>query len=301
MSWRVLDLSGFQGKLSYQRGHVSVTPEGAVPSLVNLKEVAVILCGSKVSISSGLLLKLSENGISLLVSDWKYVPVGAFQSWSKHTRVGARQNSQAKLSTPRAKSAWASVVKAKIAGQSEVQKSLDNTDVQQKLLKLSRSVRSGDPENIEGHAAQLHWRHFVHDTKFTRDQQSSDPLNSCLNYGYTILRGYCIRSILQAGLWPALGIFHHGRSNAFCLADDFIEPFRPVVDYLVTTLPSQANLTDSATKRTLASAAEVIFQDDGMTVSTAITQLARDFGRYVEGDIKRFEPPSWVGADALQV
>ncbi len=301
MSWRVIDLTTFEGKLIYQRGHLKVTRHDSTESaLVNLKQVGVILCGSHVSLSGGLLLKLSELGISLLVTDWKGVPVGALQSWSNHTRVGARQIAQSQLSLPRAKSAWASIVKAKVMGQAQVQKAIGNPAAAQKLLTLARSVRSGDPANIEGHAARVHWQNFVRDIPFTRNFQSSDPLNSCLNYGYTILRGYCIRSILQSGLWPALGVFHHGRSNAFNLADDLIEPFRPVVDHIVSQFPTEATLTDPSTKRALAGVAETIFLSDGSVVSTAMTEMARCFGKYVEGDLQRFTAPIWSGPRAIE-
>lgn len=301
MGWRVIDLTGFEGKLGYQRGHLKVIRSGATdPTLINLKQIGVILCGSHVSISGGLLVKLSDLGIPLLITDWKNVPVGALQSWSQHTRVGARQIAQSQLSLPRAKSAWASIVKAKVIGQSQVQQVIGHAAIAGKLQELAKSVRSGDPANIEGHAAQLHWRNFSQSIRFTRNHKSTDPLNSCLNYGYTILRGFCIRSVLEAGLWPALGVFHHGRSNAFNLVDDFIEPFRPVVDYLVTQLPEDCTLGDPNVKKHLAGAAETVFLEDGSVVSTVMTDMAQRFGRYVEGDLQKFKSPVWSGPLALE-
>ena len=296
MSWRILDLQGYEGKLSYIRGRMKIVSESTSETTLPLTDIAVILCGPRCSISTGLLSKLGELGISLLVTDWRNVPICALQSWSNHTRVGARQRAQSKLSLPRSKHAWQQVVKAKIEGQANVQHSLGHITIARRLTELAKEVRSGDPQNLEGQAAKLHWKHFVHDVPFTRNADSADPLNAMLNYGYSILRGFAIRSVLSAGLWPSLGIFHHGRANAFNLADDLIEPFRPVVDYAVTLLPSGSDLTSQEVKRNLATITDLVFDDAGTTTSTMMTRLARDFGRYVEGDISRLQVPCWRGS-----
>lgn len=293
MNWRVLDLSNFEGDLKYKRGQIRVIPGDTEEVSIPLKEAGLLLCGHHVRVTSGLMLKLAESGIPLLITDWKSVPVGAFQSWSQHTRVGARQIAQANLSLPRKKAAWASLVRAKILGQAKVQFELGHADTSRRLEGLAKSVRSGDPANVEGHAARLHWQHFSRNIPFTRDHSSSDPLNITLNYGYTILRGFCIRATLSAGLWPALGVFHHGRSNAFNLVDDFIEPFRPVVDHIVASLPPGAEISDPAVKSALARCVEGVFTSDGSTVSTQMNHLAQSFGKYVEGDIPKLIVPYW--------
>ncbi|MGV0409922.1 type II CRISPR-associated endonuclease Cas1 [Corynebacterium resistens] len=295
MSWRILDLEDFTGVLSYQRGRIKICSETDGEVTLPLNDVAVVLCGHKCSISTGLMAKFGELGISLLVTDWRRVPICALQSWSNHTRVGARQLAQAKLSVPRAKHAWQQVTKSKIRGQAQVQLALGHAKQSRQLSELARQVRSGDPQNLEGQAAKLHWQHFVRDVPFTRNADSADPLNAMLNYGYTILRGFAIRSVLAAGLWPGLGIFHHGRSNAFNLADDLIEPFRPVVDHAVASLPPEASVTSREVKRRLASLPDQAFDSEGASTSTVMTNLARNFGRFVEGDIPRLQVPYWHG------
>lgn len=296
MSWRVLDFTNFEGRLSYKRGHLLATRwnEDSGQEL-NLHELAVILLSDRPSISGGLLHKLAELGIAVLITDWRGVPVGALQSWGSHSRIGARQIAQSELSLPRRKSAWAAIVKAKVRGQEQVQRELGNRKIAQKLHEYSQQVRSGDPTNVEGLAARLHWQHFVSSAPFTRNQTSSDPINICLNYGYTVLRGFAIRSILAAGLWPARGIFHHGRSNAFNLADDLIEPFRPVVDHCVANLEKEPSISDPEVKKALVGASNAQFSSDGTAVSSAMTELSQAFGRYVEGDTPKLVVPHWSG------
>ena len=295
MTWRILDLQGYEGKISYVRGRIKISSEINGDTTLPLSDIAVVLCGPKCSISTGLMSKFGELGISLLVTDWRHIPVCALQSWSNHNRVGARQLAQANLSVPRSKNAWQQIIKSKIQGQANVQLALGHNAIAHQLSELAKRVRSGDPQNFEGQAAKIHWKNFVHDVPFTRNADSADPLNAMLNYGYTILRGFAVRSALSAGLWPGLGVFHHGRANAFNLADDLIEPFRPIVDYLITLLPSDADLTSQEVKRHLASTPDQIFNNEGTTVSTVMTQLARNFGRYVEGDITRLPVPTWHG------
>ncbi|WJY69107.1 type II CRISPR-associated endonuclease Cas1 [Corynebacterium auris] len=300
MSWRVLDFSAFEGELCYKRGHIVVRDSKDKEHAINLRDVAMITLGGKSKIATGLLLKLSTEGIPVLVADWKSIPVGALQSWSNHTRVGARQIAQAELSLPRRKSAWAALIRAKIRGQARVHGLLGNGLVEKRLLQLAKDVRSGDPDNKEGQAARLHWQHFAPQGAFTRQRKSGDNLNACLNYGYTVLRGFCIRSVFEAGLWPANGVFHHGRSNAFNLVDDLIEPFRPVVDYAVVTLPLDGEVNDPEVKKALVACSRQVFLKDGTTVSTALTRLAQSFGLYVEGDIPRLSVPEWSGTVELQ-
>lgn len=293
MAWRILDFGSFEGSLSYSRGQLKTVSKDSITKVIPLAETAVIICGSKCSISTGLIQKLGTLGISMLVTDWRQVPTCALQSWSNHTRVGARQLAQSRLSVPRAKHAWQQIVRSKVKGQAYVQLEMGHSDVANQMLALARAVRSGDPQNIEAQAARLHWRNFASNASFKRIPQATDSMNAMLNYGYTILRGFALRSVLAAGLWPGLGVFHHGRSNAFSLVDDIMEPFRPAVDHEVWLLPDEANLASPDVKRRLAAVSENVFGKDGLTTATVMTQFTRDFGRYVEGDSPRLSVPFW--------
>lgn len=110
-----------------------------------------------------------------------------------------------------------------------------------------------------------------------------------------MLRGHVIRAVLSAGLAPALGVFHRGRGNAFALADDLIEPFRPAIDEVALQLSPTASPSDSGVKRVLVAAASQKFDADGYGIPAVAQDLAQQYGRYVEGEEERLKVPSWQG------
>ena len=294
MSWRVMDLTSFEGKLCYQRGKLlAVYPDGHKKS-VSLNEIATVSISHRVSVSSGLMVKLGELGIPLIVNDWRRIPVAISFGWSEHTRAGARQVAQSMLSLPRRKSAWAAIVRAKVRGQANNLHLLNRHVPAKEIETLAKSIKSGDSSNIEAQAARCYWAHFS-DSAFRRNQDSDDFVNGALNYGYTIFRGRCIRAICEAGLWPALGVFHHSRSNGFNLVDDLIEPFRPVIDWTVLNFHPNGEVSDSKVRQSLVAALEEPFQKDGHTVATVMGTLAQNFGMYAEGEIAQLKVPSWAG------
>ena len=125
--------------------------------------------------------------------------------------------------------------------------------------------------------------------------------NACLDYGYSVLRGHLMRAVLAAGLAPALGVFHRGRGNAFALADDLIEPFRPAIDEVALQLPPTASPSDRPVKQLLVAASSQRFDGDGHGIPTVAEALAQAFGRYVEGDIDRLNVLSWQGPSVVSV
>ncbi len=198
------------------------------------------------------------------------------------------------MTLPRKKAAWANLVRAKVRGQANTLRVLGHPREAQDLEALASTIRSGDPSNVEAQAARLYWSAFFSEGE-GRDQDGSDFLNAALNYGYTILRGHCVRAVTESGLWPALGVFHHSRSNGFNLVDDLLEPFRPVIDYYVAQLPDDSGLESPQTRRLLVSASSSQFHRDGRSVSTILSSLTQQFGLYAEGDIHQFKVPAWCG------
>lgn len=161
---------------------------------------------------------------------------------------------------------------------------------------MARSVRSGDPENVEAHAARLYWsRLFAFEGDFLRRPEAEDHRNSCLNYGYAVLRAHGIRAVVSAGLTPTLGLFHHGRGNMFNLVDDIIEPFRPAVDDAVLHLDPDASPAERQVKQVLVASVQQPFREDGATLPTVLEELAQHLGQYCEGDRARLDVPSWTG------
>ena len=297
--WRVIDLCGFEGVLRSTRGGVEVCPEEGVSTTIHVAEVAVVLVGMKVNLSAAVLHRFAEADVAVLFCDWRGIPEGGCYSWSDHGRVAARHRAQAEVSLPRKKNAWARLVRAKIEGQASV---LENLKIRGsgELLALADQVRSGDPGNVEAQAARLYWSRAL--GKGVGRQPAAGQLigaNACLDYGYSVLRGHLMRAVLAAGLAPALGVFHRGRGNAFALADDLIEPFRPAIDEVALQLPPTASPSDRPVKQLLVVAASQRFDGDGHGIPAVAEALAQAFGRYVEGDVDRLNVLSWQGPSAV--
>jgi len=299
--WRVVDLSAFEGNLRAVRGGVEVCPEEGTSTVLPVAELAVVLIGMKVNLSAAVLHRLSEADVAVLFCDWRGIPEGGCYSWSDHGRVAARHRAQADVSLPRKKNAWARLVRAKIEGQASV---LENLKIRGsgELLALADQVRSGDPGNVEAQAARLYWSRTL--GRGVGRQPAAGQLigaNACLDYGYAVLRGHLMRAVLAAGLAPALGVFHRGRGNAFALADDLIEPFRPAIDEVALPLPATASPSDRDVKQLLVAAASQRFDSDGHGIPAVAEALAQSFGRYVEGDIDRLQVVSWQGPSRVGV
>jgi CRISPR-associated protein Cas1 len=282
--------------LSTERGKLVVTSKNTGNSKsIPWQEINVILCGLKTNYHGGVLHQAAKFDVVLLFTNWQYIPVGGVYPMypeNAHNRVAARQIAQAELSIPRRKNAWMQIVKAKVRGQAKVLEELGEENGAGRLQKIALSVRSGDESNDEGQAAKIYWAKLFRGWR--RDQEAEDVRNSCLNYAYTILRGHAIRAVLGAGLTPTLGLFHKNRANFFCLADDIMEPFRPVIDYAITELDLRHQMT-SENKHKLVDAANQQFLKSGLTIPSVLNDLAQKLGKYVEGDEKILEVPVWEG------
>ncbi len=292
-NWRVLDFTQFSGSLHYQRGRLVVRPENEADQMVSLADVATIMLGLHVSVAAAVLHQLAAFDVVVLVCDWNGVPSGAMTAWGDHTRIAARQRAQVSMTLPRRKNAWGQIVRAKIAGQAANLQLLGHHDWRH-LADMVSLVRSGDPENIEARAARYYWSRLFAD--FERHPGAgSENRNSMLDYGYAVLRGFGVRAVLAAGLSSTIGLFHRGRSNAFNLVDDLIEPFRPAIDYVVSDSDPRLSVNHPTVKRRMVAASSQPFTSDGHSVSSALTALAQQVGRYCEGDIDKLSVPSWSG------
>ncbi|WP_283170631.1 type II CRISPR-associated endonuclease Cas1 [Curtanaerobium respiraculi] len=303
-NWRVLDFTAFKGELRFDKSSrkllvCSSDPPGCTP--VSLSDVAIAFIGIGVRIGAGVMFHFAQNDIVVLHCDWKGMPVSGMYPWiDAHGRVAARQRAQAGLSLPRSKNAWMRIVKAKVVGQSNNLALLQRVHADGVAV-MARSVKSGDVSNVEGRAARAYWSSLFLFENFSRAPGArSDPLNSMLDYAYTILRGHSVRAVLAAGLAPALGLYHRSRQNAFALADDLIEPFRPAVDLAVADLEGCTAL-DSDIKHHLHDATVRKFDSDGKTIPTVMTEFAQAYGRYVEGEEAFLEVPIWKPQEVLDV
>lgn len=196
----------------------------------------VILDGKQLTITSALMAALLDNNCAIITCDDRHMPVGLNMPLSGNSLQNERFREQLDASEPLKKQMWQQTVKAKILMQAHV---LSVEEVENGNMQAwAKDVRSGDPDNLEGRAAAYYWKTVFHDPHFVRGQEG-DPPNNLLNYGYAIIRALMARALVAAGLLPTLGIHHHNRYNAYCLADDIMEPYRPIVDLKVLDIMDQ--------------------------------------------------------------
>lgn len=206
----------------------------------------VILDNKRITITQGLLEALLENNCAVITCDSHSMPVGLMLPLYGNSTQNERFREQLEASLPLRKQLWQQTIKAKIENQAAVLASYSKVSTKA-MERWANDVRSGDPENIEGRAAAYYWKNVFSEFKqlagFTRDRNGIPP-NNLLNYGYAILRAIVARGLVSSGMLPTLGIHHHNRYNAYCLADDIMEPYRPYVDQLVLSIVSECEPDD---------------------------------------------------------
>ena len=202
----------------------------------------VVLDNKQITISSGALEALLENNCAVITCNSKSMPIGLMLPLYGNTTQNERFRQQLDASLPLLKQLWQQTMKAKIENQAAVLN--DCTGEEVRCMKIwAADVKSGDPDNLEARAAAYYWKNLFGQDGFTRDREGVPP-NNLLNYGYAILRAVVARGLVASGLLPTLGIHHHNRYNAYCLADDIMEPYRPYVDRLVYSI-TKTNLNYS--------------------------------------------------------
>ena len=192
----------------------------------------VLLENQQISITLPLLNALSDNNAAVIICTDKVMPNAMLLNLDSNSVQGERYRDQINASEPLKKNLWKQTVEAKIRNQAALLDKLDKDGSQ--LKPYWQNVKSGDTDNREGIAAKIYWDALFGDD-FMR-YRSGDSPNEMLNYGYTVLRAAVARSLMGSGLFPAFGIYHRNRYNAFPLADDIMEPYRPYVDEIVFDL-----------------------------------------------------------------
>lgn len=241
------------------------------------------------------LAALAQQGTPVIVCDGSMKPAGMMLPFRGHHEIGRRITAQAAASVPLRRRIWKGLIRSKIAGQAAVLAEAIGAD--HGIERLARRVRSGDPENVEAQAARRYWRYLL-GTAFRRSP-GEDLSNRMLDYSYTVLRAAVVRSLCVAGLHPSLGIHHHHRANAFALADDLIEPFRPAADRVVYRTIGDGDDSEHLTptlKRALVKCLEekIPFQGELRTVTDGLTRAAASLAGAILGTTKELSLP-WVG------
>ncbi len=216
---------------------------------VSVEDIGVIILDSpQITITHVLINKLLANNVAVITTDERHMPSGLLYPLESNTLQSERFAVQLSASVPLKKQLWQQTVQTKIQNQAFLLKSI-GVDVEP-MLYWARSVKSGDPDNYEGRAAAFYWKNLFDDYTndvFTRGRYDGEP-NNLLNYGYAVLRAVIARSLVASGLLPTLGIHHHNRYNAFCLADDIMEPYRPFVDKIVLDILKEGTDCSELTK-----------------------------------------------------
>ncbi|GHT23453.1 hypothetical protein FACS189419_07420 [Planctomycetales bacterium] len=233
MNHRILDFSSRPYRLHTRSKQLVIEPEKGVKQTIPLEDIAVVLVAHRqVSFTQSVMEGIAENGGILIVCNQKSLPVGIFAPLFNHFLPCRRLNEQIAASEPLIKKAWRQIVQAKIRNQGLLLKKLRGTDFG--LLMSAKNVKSGDSANAEAVAAKRYWAKLF--VNFRRKHDSDDFINLRLNYGYGVLRAIIARAICAVGFHPAIGLHHHNQANGYCLADDLMEPFRPIVDEAVAGL-----------------------------------------------------------------
>lgn len=211
---------------------------------VPIEDLGVIILDHKqITITQALLSELLENNCAIITCDSRQLPVGLMLPLAGNSIQNERFRLQVDASLPLKKQLWQQTIEAKIRNQAAML-TYSTGEVHKNMIRWSESVKSGDSENMEARAAVYYWRTIFPDKPFFVRDHDGSGVNALLNYGYAILRAIVARSLVASGLLPTLGIHHHNRYNAYCLADDIMEPYRPYVDRIVYEIVNENNIED---------------------------------------------------------
>lgn len=191
----------------------------------------IVLDHHQITITHRVIEALLENNCALITCDKNRLPVGLMLPLCGNTTQNERFRNQIEASLPLKKQLWQQTIQQKIRNQAKVLQS--QNILAENMLIWAEKVKSGDSENLEARAAAYYWKNIFPTIDNFKRGRDGIPPNNLLNYGYAILRAIIARSLVSSGLLPTLGIHHHNRYNAYCLADDIMEPYRPFVDKLV--------------------------------------------------------------------
>lgn len=257
----------------------------------------VILDNKQITITQGSLEALLDNNVAVITCDSKRMPSGLLLPLSGNTLHQERFRSQIESSQPLRKQLWQQTVRTKILNQAFcLQKNTPKSIAP--LHVLAQNVKSGDSENCEAQAAVYYWKNiFTKQPSFQRDPDGDAP-NNLLNYGYAVLRATIARALVGSGLLPVYGIHHHNRYNAFCLADDIMEPYRPFVDDLVIQTMKKMTVTDNLNieqKREMLSipVIDVVIDNCRRPLMIAASQTAASLAKCFSGELRKIAYPEF--------
>ncbi len=294
MVWRSVVISN---PARLRREHFALVVEQAESARVPFEDIAVIVLNHReITLTHPVLSACADYGISLFSTGDTHQPNGVFLPFLQHSRATRMQRLQLDLDRPTTKRAWARIVQAKIQNQARCMELLGIAGVD-RLASYARRVRSGDGGNLEAQASAFYFPQ-VFGRSFHRSQ--ARWTNAALDYGYAVMRGACARALVAHGMLPSFGLFHSSEQNAFNLADDLIEPYRPLVDLHVAKHPAVQDDAELQPADKIALVGllnvDVIMPRGQMSVLASIEQAAESLARLYDGGSEQvLELPGLIG------
>lgn len=282
--------------LSKKQNQLSIELKDNKRKTVPIEDIGMIVLDHyQITITNAILLSLVENNVALLTNDSSHLPIGLMLPLATHSTYTEKLKCQIDASQPLKKSLWQQTIKKKILNQATLLNQLE-IDTERMQYWASR-VRSGDPDNYEARAAAYYWK-TIFDMEFKRGR-FGEPPNNLLNYGYAILRAVVARSLVASGMLPALGIHHRNKYNAYCLADDIMEPYRPYVDRKVLTIIEpdgfDGELTTDVKRQLLeVPATDILISGNDSPLMVGIQQSTASLMRCFEGESRKIIYPDFI-------
>ena len=278
---------------------------------IPIEDIGVVVLDNKqITLSHALIDALLQNNAALITCDDKHMPSGLMFPLAVHHTQTEKFRAQLDASEPLKKQLWQQTVSAKLANQGRLLTALSHNpypkqrqkqlaDASDYLMSFSKDVKSGDGDNHEARGAAIYWQNiFPPEMNFRREREGEAP-NNLLNYGYAILRAVVARGLVGSGALPTLGIFHRNKYNAFCLADDIMEPYRPYVDRIVyRTIMSGEDwkeLTPSIKKYFLEiPAIDIMIAGEQSPLMVGLQRTTSGLMKCFEGELKKMQYPELI-------
>lgn len=266
-------------------------------ALIPLEDICSVLLESRqIQISAAALERLAVSGITVFFCDEKHLPSAQLVAMNQFSRQHKMLYAQFELPRPTQKQLWKCIVQQKINNQAACLRLSGKVGFEE-LEEMAQTVRSGDVTNVEAQAAACYFPKLF-GQGFTRNDLCLQ--NAALNYGYAILRGAIARNLVMHGLEPCIGLQHHNQLNSYNLADDLIEPFRPLIDLYVASIPdTDGDELTPAIKRKLFNATNLLMLQNGkkMRVMYAIGRSAASLAKSIANQENTLELPTLIGLE----
>ncbi len=275
-------------------------PEKSVEETISqpIEDVGIVIIDHHgVTISQFLIAKLIENNVAVIMCNEKHMPTSMLLNLDGNTVQSERFKEQITAKRPLIKNLWQQTVSAKIHNQASLLKKTGKNSAN--MHEWVKGVKSNDSKNLEARASAYYWKNlFPKEIEFTRDR-FGEPPNNLLNYGYAILRAIVARGLVASGLLPTLGIHHKNKYNAYCLADDVMEPFRPFVDEVVLNIVLKgidySEVTTELKKMLLSiPAIDIFFENEKSPLMVGLQRTTASLAKCFMGETKGIVYPGLI-------